>query len=348
MNDTELLKTPKYTDTLYGRRWKVSVLVPLSEDVSATNDDDNRFTAHILSDSSNEDKSLRVKFNIQKYGYTAVNLSTIEVYNLNLETQNLLIKNGMRVRVEAGYVNGNYGLIYDSPIFQPMWEREDNVTTKVTFRCVDCLDWITDNWVATQSEALQYQKNMVLGMAGKSITPINLKDSDISEGMPNNQLPRSKVFFGPPMDYIRQYAQQGGTLPSVNDKDIVISRLQDALPEGAENNAIVISPGKGGLIGTPQQTQDGVTFTCLLNPNIRVFKPPMLVKLDNTIIRQAALQWGQKGFSRLDEDWMYRVIGVTHVGDTRGNEWYSNVIGANQSMDGLLPSQFITQQDTTP
>ena len=92
--------------------------------------------------------------------------------------------------------------------------------------------------------------------------------------------------------------------------------------------------------------EDGVTFMCLLNPTISIFNPPMLVKLDNTKIRQTALQWGSKGFSRLDQDWMYRVIGVTHVGDTRGNEWYSQVVGVNQDMEGLLPAQFKTANST--
>jgi hypothetical protein len=83
-----------------------------------------------------------------------------------------------------------------------------------------------------------------------------------------------------------------------------------------------------------------------LNPKIRVFSPePMLVKIDNQIIRQMAIQYGSSGFSRLDEDGIYRVIGVTHSGSTRGNEWYTMVTGCNQSMEGTLATMYKTQKD---
>ena len=50
--------------------------------------------------------------------------------------------------------------------------------------------------------------------------------------------------------------------------------------------------------------------------------------------------------AKLDEESMYRVIGVEHVGDTRGQEWYTKVIGANQSMEGILPTTYGTIRDT--
>lgn len=336
--ETDILATQKNNNAkLFGRKWKISVLIPLNEtELSA---DVNKYTAYVLSNSEYEDQSLRVTFKIEKFGWKCPNFSEISVYNLNPETENLLIKSGTRILVEAGYVNGDYGVISDSSIFQPLWEREDTVTTKVTFKCIDAMGIIYENFVSSVSGPLQYQKNIVLNMAAGARRPFTIKK--VSEDMGEVQLVRGKIFFDSPMHYMRQYAQQYGTVPSAVDREVYLDRPQDPIPVNLTKQALVLSPGQGGLIGTPQQTQDGITFTCLLNPKIRVFNPePMLVKIDNEIIRQMAVQYDSAGFSRLDEDGIYRVIGVTHTGDTRGNEWYTSVTGCNQSMEGTLATMF--------
>lgn len=340
----DLMSTQKiYSNNLFGRRWKVSVLIPLDE--NETSSDLTKYEAHVLSNSDYEDYSLKTTFKIEKFGWKNPNFSEITVYNLRPDTENLLIQSGARVLVEAGYVNGDFGAIYDGHIFQPMWEREDTVTTKVTFKCIDAMDIIYDNFVKTSSDAMSYQKNLVVKMASESRKPFVI--SKISEGLGNPQLARGKVFFDSPTYYMRKYAQQYGTVPSSVDREVYLDRPQDPIPEKLKEYALVLSPGEGGLIGTPQQTQDGITFTCLLNPKIRVFNPePMLVKIDNSLIRQMAIQVGTPGFSRLDQDGIYRVVGVVHTGDTRGSEWYTSVIGVNQSMEGTIATQFRTKNDT--
>ena len=340
---TDILATQKNNnEKLFGRKWKISVLIPLSETETST--DPSKYKAYVLSNSDYEDQSLDVTFKIEKSGWKCPNFSEIVVYNLNPQTENMVIRSGTRVLVEAGYVNGDYGVIYDGSIFQPMWEREDTVTTKVTFKCIDAMDIIYDNHVAATFGALAYQKNIVMNMAANSRKPFNI--TKISEGVGNMQLSRGKVLFDSPKYYMRKYAQQYGTTISTIDREVFIDRPQDPIPANLTKQALVLSPASGGLVGTPQQTQDGITFTCLLNPTIRVFKPePMLVKIDNKIIRQMAIQYNTAGFSRLDEDGIYRVIGVIHTGATRGNEWYTTVTGCNQSMEGTLAAQFRTSKD---
>jgi hypothetical protein len=337
--DNALTATPDYNSRLFGRKWKVSVLIP--NDKETVSADKTAYTAHVLSDSDNEDTSLRVTFSIKKDGWTNPNFSEIVVYNMAPDTENLLIQSGTRVMVEAGYVNGEFGVIYDGNIFQPMWEREDNITTKVTFKCIDAMDIIYDNMVECAGTVLQSMKQMIADMASKSRKPFKIKA--ISETMPDPKMARTKVFFDSPTYYLRKYAQMGGTLPSTIDRDIILNRPQEPLPESAYLYAMTLSPLEGGLIGTPQQTQDGVNFTMLLNPSVTVFNPsPMLIKIDNTYIRQTEIRTGSKGVSRLDEDYVYKVIGVNHVGDTRGSEWYTHVTGVSQAMEGMTPVTFQT------
>ena len=72
----------------------------------------------------------------------------------------------------------------------------------------------------------------------------------------------------------------------------------------------------------------------------------MLIKIDNSRIRVARQQLGQL-YSSLDKDGVYKVLGVSHVGDSRGNDWYSHIIACSQSMEGQLASMFSTQEDVS-
>jgi hypothetical protein len=334
----EKLKPPEYTSKLFGRRWKVSVLVPKT-DVPTSEDPD--YTAYVVSNSDYENKTLRVTFDIQKK-WTVPNISEICIYNLNSRDEKILFKNGTIVQVEAGYVNGHYGLIYEGDVFQPMWERENNVTFKLTLRCIDVMRLLSpDNHVA-MSAALMTQQETVLKMAEASRVSFTPK---ISKTMVSTRPTRTKVLFDNPFHYLRKWCQQNGTMVGSEDGVVYLSRPQDTNEDfDSGGNALVLSPGKGGIIGVPQQTQDGVNFTCLLNPLIGIFKNPFLIKIDNSFIRQTAVQYGDKGFSMLDQDGMYKVIGVNHVGDTRGKDWYSHVIGVNQSMEGVGSVLFSTME----
>lgn len=344
----DVLKTPTYKDKLYGRRWKVSVLVPKSKTTTTNNSPDSEYVEYVLSDSDYEDKSLRVTFNIQKKYGVSVNMSEISVYNLNVATENMLIENGYKVRVMAGYVNGDYGLICDTVVFQPIWEREDYVTTKLTLVCVDALHWVHDNWIISSVPKMKYQKDIVSEMAGRSRVAIPVKESSFTEGNANAKTCRGTVVCENAMDYIRRYCQLSGTLPTVIDNKISLGRMQDPLKPEAQKKMITVTAGKGGsLIGVPQQTQNGVDFTCLLNPNITVAEPRNLIKLDNTILRQVKAQYGVTVFANLDKDWTYQIAGVTHVGDTRGNEWYSHVTGINQHLEGKFPTYYGSTKDVT-
>ena len=348
-HNIDVMATPDYKGMkLFGRKWKVSVFTPINETVddgwgSFSVPSQSEWTEHVLSDSQREDLSLRVTFNIQKYGWVTPNYSEITVYNLSPNLEKLVIENGHRVVVQAGYVNGEYGIVYDSPILQPLWERENVTDFKLTLRCIDTDKLMYENHVEVTAGALQYQKDMILYMMSKARKPVS--KVYISDDIKSNKLPRAKTFFGEPKDYLRDFARQSGTHVSFLDNTVSISRVQSDVNSTVE--ALVLSPGVGGLIGTPQQTQDGITFNSLLNPALRILRPqPMLAKIDNKTIKQIKIAQGVP-FSRLDEEGIYKIIGITHIGDTRGNDWYSNVIGCNQSMEGLLAAQYSTFNDVS-
>ncbi len=317
---------------LFGRRWKVKLLIPndsVQDDWLGDGTSTEGWKEYTFSDSSDEDRSVRATFKIQKYGWVTPNFSEVSVYNLDFNTFNMAFMKGMRVIVEAGYVNGWYGVILDSPVFQPIWERENGIDYKLTFRCIDTDGLLDENWVNGVVGALTHQKNCVAEIGARAKKKFVPK---ISSAISEKKYIRGKTFCGDVKFYLRQIALDNGMTISAVDNKIYLSKVQvdfDQVP------VMEFSLKEGGLIGTPVQTQDGITFTCLLNPKIQVFKEaPMLVKLNLESLKNYKISWSQP-FSRLDESGVYKVLGVTHYGDTRGNNWYSEVICLNQILEGV-------------
>jgi len=92
------------------------------------------------------------------------------------------------------------------------------------------------------------------------------------------------------------------------------------------NEAVVLT-SKTGMIGTPQQTAEGIEVKCLLNPNILVNGR---VKLDNKAIARMKIDFWTPGSpantpAQINNDGMYYVYVLEHSGDTRGLEWYSSM-----------------------
>ena len=74
--------------------------------------------------------------------------------------------------------------------------------------------------------------------------------------------------------------------------------------------------------------RNGIHVRCLINPRI---KAGGRIKIDNASIQsyRFGLSLGAEianGFvPRLDSDGLYRSLVVEHSGDTRGNDWYTEI-----------------------
>jgi len=299
---------------IYGRKWKVLVLKADGTE------------AWSISDSDNNPNSLRVTFNIEQCGFQTPWYSEVAIYNLAGDTTLDILaecnKEGSRVIVEAGYQGDQgYGKIFDGAIFQPLFDRQNVTDFILTLRCIDGLGVLTGNICnATLSKGYDYA-GIISAMAKKSMT--SFKVAGITENLDKKTMPRAKILFGTPQKYLRDIANDNNAQYWMGEGELHINKLDDEY----EGEAIVITP-ETGLIGTPQQITNGVSFRCFLNQNIRIKRPLVVVKLDNSIIKQQKLSQGQL-VSPLDESGFYKVIKTVHVGDTRGNDWHTDVTGIN-------------------
>jgi len=265
---------------------------------------------------------LRCTFQIEKKAIQSVNYASITIYNLSSSAEASIIREGHRVVVEAGYEDGAYGKIFDGEVFQPLFDRENVVDYKLTLHCIDGDSLLHMNFVNFAMGA-GYDYNAVITNMAKSartVIPINHITDDLKKG----QAPRGKIVFGDWRDKAREIALDNSAQFYINDGKLDVMKVTDV----SQDEALVISP-ETGLIGTPQQIENGFRFRCLLNPDIRLTNPCMRIKLDHSIIQQEKAIQGQY-ISMLDQDMFGIVIGITHTGDTRGQEWYTDAICLNK------------------
>lgn len=301
-------------DVLYGRRYRVLV------------SNDNGIALDV--------SKLRCTFNIQKTMMQQPNYSTITIYNLNATTENIVIFEGSRIIIEAGYIGTQYGKVFDGHILQPIRSKEDGVTFKLELRSIDGDGFLNFGFTSFTLLKGQTSRDVIENCASKAKNPIDI--NSITDSLSEAKLTRGKVVFGLAKKYLSQIAESHDATFYVDDGKLNMTNLTDNPP----SRIIELSPTTG-LIGTPEQSDYGVDGKCLLNPDIRLNS---LIHIDNSLVLQEEVSLGQV-VRTLDTAGIYRVIQVNYVGDTRGDEWYTEFKTVSQA--GILPSM-IKAPDSNP
>ena len=291
---------------------------------------------------------LHIKFVVKK-SLEIKNYSTVEIYNLNAVTEQKILKEGDRIIIEAGYEGyltagadgtiqeikdseGNtqekqYGKIFDGKIIYPTRRKENNTDYVLSLLCVDGDNVLNANFVSKTLNKGVNQRQILDAVCEKSV--VKIPTNNVTQGLSGQKLPRGKVIFGEPKDYIADIARGNGASYWVEDGQLNMTKLTDV----AEDEAIVQTPTTG-LVGMPTQTQYGANFKLLLNPAVHMWS---LVQLKNSEIVEAQATPGQPQ-SQLDDEWIYQVIELTHTGDTTGNDWYTDCVAVSRYGKGVLPA----------
>lgn len=247
---------------------------------------------------------LHVKFTVKK-SREINNYSTVEIYNLTAATEQKILKEGDRIIIEAGYegylttsadgsvqeakdAEGNthekqYGVIFDGKIIYPSRRKENNTDYVLSLLCVDGANVLAKNFIAKTLNKGVNQRQILDAVCEKSKTKI--PTNSITQGLSGQKLPRGKVIFGEPKDYISDIARGNGASYWVNDGKLNMIKLADA----AKDEAIVQTPTTG-LVGMPTQTQYGANFKLLLNPAVQMWS---LCSLKIARLRKRRLRQGR-------------------------------------------------------
>lgn len=262
---------------------------------------------------------LHLKFDIRQGDLQTPNSATIRVYNLSDATARQIQKEFTRVILQAGYEAANYGVVFDGTIVQVRTGRENATDTYLDIIAGDGDEAINFAVVSTAIAAGSTFKDRVDALSkAMGVTQSHIAD------LPSGALPRGKTYYGMARDHLRDVAFSTDTKWSIQNGELQIIPLNGYLPD----EAVKLSANTG-MIGLPEQTQDGIRIRCLLNPRIKVGGR---VQIDNKSIQQAHLDLSVQGSASnaflpsIADDGFYRVVVNEMVGDTRGNDWYSVLI----------------------
>jgi hypothetical protein len=266
---------------------------------------------------------LRIKFSVKRSDTMTPNTADIRVYNLEEKTAIRVRDEFKNVILQAGY-EGNKGVIFKGNIKQVILGRESATDTFIDIIAGDgdrAYNFAIVNQTlapgATQKDQLDALSK---SMANKGVGPGHIGD------MPPEKLPRGKVLYGNSKNYLRDVAETSGKNWSIQDEKLTFVSKKSYLP-----GERVVLTSKTGMIGTPQQTNEGVNVKCLLNPNIKIGNR---IQIDNKSIERYKINLAVPNSAAnipapLTADGVYYVLVIEHQGDTRGVEWYSSMICLN-------------------
>lgn len=268
---------------------------------------------------------LHITFDISKSITLDNSTGIINIYNLNIEYENEIITNCNRITIEAGY-EGLFGLIYDGDIVQAIRGVENGVDFYLTLVTMDGDRFLNSGFTTINIPKGASKRDVAESLCTQSINATEI--TALSSAFNGSNYIRSKAVFGRSKQYLSQLASDANANFYMEDNTVKLTAVTD-LPE---DEIIRLDP-TSGLVGSPQQNQQGITFTALLNPRIKLNS---LVNIPNSLIIEQQYSDGSAAAYQLDSDNVYRVLKIRYQGDTRGQEWY--IIADATSQAGAVPN----------
>lgn len=266
---------------------------------------------------------LRCSFTVDKRLSETPDHSVVAVYNVSEDSINA-IQPGDKLVIEAGYKDGNYGMIFVGKIVQAVMKHGDSVDSYAAFICTDGDQFLTQTVVCTTMAAGATASDIVKECI---TTGGDVATGDITDSLSKSKLSRGKVLFGKSADYLSQIAKGNNAQFYVED-----GRVNIVAADSYDDSIAVALTPQTGLIGTPEQTDDGISAKCLLNPSLRL---NTRVYID-TRYTNAQETNKSKEAAKINACGIYKVTKLQYKGDTRGDEWYCEFEAV--SMTGSLLS----------
>lgn len=264
--------------------------------------------------------TLRIKFAIKKADAQTPNTAAVRIYNVAPDTATRLRKEFTSLSIQAGYAH-NIGIVFSGTIKQVRLGRENGVDAYVDIEAADG-DVAYNGAVVSKTLSAGSTQHDQIDAATAPMQALGLQTgAKPAGGAP--KLPRGKTMYGMARDYLRHSADATLSSWSIQDGVIQFVPLTGVLPF-----ELIVLNSKTGLVGTPEQTGDGIKVRCLLNPLLKVGGK---VQVNEQDVAQAALPDTTKKApvnkpAAIQHDGVYRLYVVEHNGDTHGSEWYSDVV----------------------
>lgn len=266
---------------------------------------------------------LQFRFETEARTSEAPKTLQLRLYNPAPKTIKKIIDEGAKIFLSAGY-EGSFGSIFQGTIIQIRSGRENGTDTFLDISASDGDHEYINSFVSATIAAGSTAIGRIKSIATNGNLTLNQIPTE-QEGAA--RLPRGKVFFGMSRDHLRPLCATIGADWSITDGMI------DVIEQRAYRKGDIIKLSYAtGMIGQPMQTLEGIAIRALLNPGI---EQSVLVQIDNASIQQYQVDLNPLNRAKNDliphisKDGTYKVLYCKHHGDTRGQDWYTDLVGIN-------------------
>lgn len=258
--------------------------------------------------------NLRIWFEIVKTVEPIPNTATIKVYNLKAANVSAIQEEYTDVILHAGYAGSVQKIFQGNIQFVSHYRESADFITEITAGDgdQDYRNAYMNDTLAAGTDDAEVVRRAVATMSKTSEGVVQTVSTKRSRG---------KVLRGPTRDVLTQIARSNGANWSIQDGELQMVRAD------AQLGVAVILNADTGLLEAPERNDKGISVKCLLNPSIAINSA---IQLENTSIRikrakQRPLKQDQPQVDpvRLNPQGIYKVLKVTHQGDTRAPEWYT-------------------------
>ena len=287
---------------------------------------------------NNPDDVLRVRFETQAQTIQTPGTAIITISNLSDDAAKALVqtKQYTPVTLSAGYVTGTQGIIFAGKLVQARKWTESPIDNGVILSCADGQDAHTYAVVSANLKA-GHTPNDIFDLMAKTMAPFGISKGYCPQLKVPMSYPRGGAFFGLVTDYLRTLAHSNQCSWSIQRGALQMVPATGNVP----GQAIVLN-SQTGLIGTPEQTPQGVRFRSLIMPQMLIDR---VVQINEKDINQAQVAVGVGGLQDPTQilpntaaDGFYRVYQINCSGDTRGTPFYMDCAGIPSTYSGPLPS----------
>lgn len=329
-NDETASEATTRKGRLYGRKWKITIYKPAYKKDEEGNSTGERDPEH---DTEVDVSLLKCEFQTKTTTETAVQIGTLVVYNMSAASEKEIIEEGFQISIFGGYEEGQYGEIFTGDIVQIFRNRENGTDYRLEIVALKGMQNLFVNHVRSTIAAGSTPRDVVQAIAAQADKKIDV--GEVTDELPDQTLPRGKVLFGTPAQYLRDICTwNDAAYWEGEDGKLTVEAVEQEIPE---DRVLVLTP-LTGLVGTPVYTDQGIQIKMLLDARVKL---RTMIKIDNELIQRQAIQIdpgsGQQKSDQLpqtaqfDQDGEYQVFSVEHRGDTWGDEWTTSVVGVSRN-----------------
>lgn len=282
--------------------------------------------------------ALRIKFKTTQMDLDSsmLPMAVITVFNPSEQTRKQVQNEYQEVLLQAGYQDGEFGAIFKGQINEVRVGRYNATDSFLTIVAADGYEFgraMMNRSIPAGSDVNQMTLDHLKELASGAEFGVDA-DSFKNSGVTNI---RGKVLWGSSMLGAKNLADNNAMTWTVDQGQLTFVPFTGYAP----GDAVVLSTTTG-LIGVPEATLEGINATCLLNPRIRIGQRVQIKAddINNTVVRPNAPRLSAvPHYANRTVAGFYRALVVEHEGDTRGQEWYTNLVClALDASAAVLPS----------